>query len=165
MKHLFTVPGATAARSSAPAHTSQRIMGKSTWMQGCSSFTIPCRIKHTLSAHGKQTPHPHTQAFLHLWNQILLDPLQLGLLPAIFGHHRLLVELVGQVSVLVVVQRAGDTTQHWNYTSAEGSWPVLELAGAHFPSVCAAFWKHRLLPANSLLPACHKCTCDALTWC
>lgn len=60
-------------------------------------------------------PHTHTnthKAFPHLWNQILLDPLQLGLLPSIFGHHRLLVELVGQVSVLVVVQRAGNTTQH-----------------------------------------------------
>lgn len=65
----------------------------------------PLQKKNTHTFSGCQTHH--TQAFPHLWNQILLDPLQLGLLAAIFGHHRLLIELVGQVSVLVVVQRAG----------------------------------------------------------
>lgn len=36
--------------------------------------------------------------------EILLDPFQLGLLSSIFCHHHLLVELVGQITVLIVVQ-------------------------------------------------------------
>lgn len=48
-------------------------------------------------------------ATAYLWNQIFLDPLQLGLLSAIFCHDRLLVELVGEVAVFVVVQRAANT--------------------------------------------------------
>lgn len=108
-KHFILCP--RGLEPTASAHTSQRIMGKSTWMQGCSSFTIPCRMKHSF-----RRRHTHAHTVPHLWDQILLDSLQLGLLPAVFGHHRLLVELVGQVSILVIVQGAGDTTraQKWH---------------------------------------------------
>lgn len=61
--------------------------------------------------HSFRRRHTHAHTVPHLWDQILLDSLQLGLLPAVFGHHRLLVELVGQVSILVIVQGAGDTTR------------------------------------------------------
>lgn len=40
-----------------------------------------------------------------LWNQIFLNPLQLGLFSAIFCHHCLFVEFMSKVPVLVIVQR------------------------------------------------------------
>lgn len=40
-----------------------------------------------------------------LWNQIFLNPLQLGLFSAIFCHHHLFIEFMGKVAVLVIVQR------------------------------------------------------------
>lgn len=46
----------------------------------------------------------------HLWNQIFLNPLQLGLFFAVFGHHRLFVEFVSKISILVEVQRTANAT-------------------------------------------------------
>lgn len=50
----------------------------------------------------------------HLWNQIFLNPLQLGLLPAIFCHHRLFIEFMGEIAVFVIVQRTTNTTKKYN---------------------------------------------------
>lgn len=47
--------------TSVAAHTSHRIMGKSTWMQGCSSFTIPCRVKQHFQQMSNK-PGTHTRA-------------------------------------------------------------------------------------------------------
>lgn len=40
-----------------------------------------------------------------LWYQIFLNSLQLRLLSAIFCHHRLFIEFMGKVTILVIVQR------------------------------------------------------------
>lgn len=48
--------------------------------------------------------HPCYQHSAYLWNQILLNPLQLGLFSTVFCHHHLLVEFMGKVPILVVVQ-------------------------------------------------------------
>lgn len=48
-----------------------------------------------------------------LRNQIFLDPLQLGLFPAIFCHHRLFVEFMGEVTILVVVQGTPSGKNKW----------------------------------------------------
>lgn len=45
----------------------------------------------------------------NLWNQILLDPPQLGLFSAIFCHHSLFVKFMCEVAVLIVEQRTADT--------------------------------------------------------
>lgn len=51
----------------------------------------------------------------HLWNQVLLNPLQLGLFSAIFCHHCLFIEFMSKISILVVVQRAANTTRKHQY--------------------------------------------------
>lgn len=42
----------------------------------------------------------------YLRYEILVDPLQLGLLSPIFSHHCLFVELMSQISILIKIQRA-----------------------------------------------------------
>ena len=61
----------------------------------------------------QQAQHFQNVVLAHLWNQIFLDPLQLGLFSAIFCHHRLFVEFMGEVSVLVVVQRTANTASKY----------------------------------------------------
>lgn len=101
-------------QSCATFHTSQRTMGKSTCIQGWSSFTIPWKINNfqiKKSIQNTIQPDQNFQnvALAHLWNQIFLNPLQLGFFSAIFCHHRLFIEFMGEVTVLVIVQGTANT--------------------------------------------------------
>lgn len=70
------------------------------------SRSVLCHFSHLTEDDGEI--YMNTGVFeLHnsLWNQIFLNPLQLGLFSAIFGHNRLFIEFMGKVTVLVIVQR------------------------------------------------------------
>lgn len=68
--------------------------------------SVPFKISHLTEDDRKI--HVNTgMVELHnaLWNKIFLDPLQFGLLSAIFCHHRLFIEFMGEISILVIKQR------------------------------------------------------------
>lgn len=55
-----------------------------------------------------------SQAYIqsaHLRYEVLLNPLQLGPLPAILCHYSLFIELMSQVPILIIVERAINTNK------------------------------------------------------
>lgn len=60
----------------------------------CFLVNQQCRISNSLS---------------HLWNKVFLNTLQFGLLSAIFCHHRLFIEFMCEISILVIKQRTANT--------------------------------------------------------
>lgn len=57
---------------------------------------------------------PATQSFSHLWNKVFLNPLQFRLLSAVFCHHRLFIEFMCEISILVVKQRTANRQRKEN---------------------------------------------------
>lgn len=55
---------------------------------------------------GARFPPPLSTCYLRY--QVLVDPLQLGALPPVLSDDCLLVELVGEIPVLVVIHGAGE---------------------------------------------------------
>jgi hypothetical protein len=51
----------------------------------------------------------------YLRYEVLLNPLQLGPLPAIFCHQSLFIELMSQVPILIIVKRANTHTHKIRY--------------------------------------------------
>lgn len=76
--------------------------------------SVPSKISH-LTEDDRKIHVDAGMVKLHnaLWNKIFLDSLQLGLLSAIFRHHRLFIEFMGEISILVIKQRALPGENQW----------------------------------------------------